>query len=236
MKPIVLAVLLSLAVLPANSAWAYRWYFPGAVGYGAGLATGWGGWGGGYGWGGMGMTPGASYGHAMADVVRSQGQYNESSARAMVSFEEARGKYIQNERQWTEVYQMQRRIREADRAQAVENARAANQRYEAYRATRPSNQPARLTSSQLEPSTGRIIWPEALTRDSFAEQRTQLDQLFASRAHAGTTADISDAISKEVRVMRDALRDQIRDIPTQDYMAARRFLESLALEGQTPVI
>jgi hypothetical protein len=172
----------------------------------------------------------------MADMVRSQGQFNEATARGMVSFEEARGKYIQNEKQWTEVYQMQRRIREADRAQAVENARQVNQRYEAYLATRPSNLPPRLTASQLEPSTGRITWPLALTRDGFAPQRSRLDELFASRAHAGTTGDIADAITSEVRVLRDSLRDQIREIPTQDYMAARRFLDSLALEGRSPVI
>ncbi|MFO0916747.1 MAG: hypothetical protein U0872_00325 [Planctomycetaceae bacterium] len=240
MKPIALACLLSLTVLATDSAWAYRWYFPGAVGYGAGLATGYGGWeavGGRLGaCRGIGMTPGASYGHAMADMVRSEGMYNESTGRAMISVEEARGKYIQNEKQWTEVYMMQRRIREADKAQRIEDARAANQRFETYLASRPSNLPPRLTGSQLEPSTGKIIWPSALLQDAFAIPRGELDQLFSSRAHTGTTSDLSAEISKQVRAMRDELRNHIRDMPTQEYMAARKFLDSLNQEGQTPLI
>lgn len=229
MKRVISLILLSI-VLQAPERVHAQWFFPAAVGLGA-YGGGWGG----YGYGGMGGTVGGSYGHAMADVIRSQGMYNQMSSQSMINYEDARSKYIQNEKDWTDVYLMQRRIREADKAQAVENQRAASQRYASFQAQRPSHLPPRLSSSQLEPSTGRIIWPSALMQEPFAEQRDELQKLFTTRVHTGTTSDLSTAITQQVAVMFEALRDRIREIPTPDYMEARKFLNSLAQEGRSPV-
>ena len=40
----------------------------------------------------------------LAQVIRAEGQYNALTAQGMVSFEEARSKYIDNVNRWTQAY------------------------------------------------------------------------------------------------------------------------------------
>lgn len=194
-----------------------------AYGYGQGA------WGMGFG----GGTPASFEMQAMSDMVRAQGAFNVMSSDAMVNFETARGQFIQNQRDWAEVYAIQQRVRQEQAAQR-EQARRDRVAARNARPPQPANLPTRLLSQQLDPSTGQIQWPQPLLNDAFAEQRTALESLFAARVHTGTTSDLSAAITDEVREMRDELRRQIRTMPTQDYMEARRFLDSLAHEGQVP--
>lgn len=194
-----------------------------AYGYGQGA------WGMGFG----GGTPASFETQAMADMVRAQGAFNMMSTAAMVNVEQARSQFIQNQRDWTEVYAMQQRVRQ-EQAAIREQARRDRVAARNARPPQPANLPTRLLSTQLDPSTGKIQWPAPLLADAFSEQRKTLESLFASRVHTGTTSDLSQAITDEVRAMRDELRRQIREMPTQDYMDARRFLDSLGHEGQVP--
>ena len=151
MKPVILAILVSAGTLSCNYAdaqyvnsQAARWYVGAGVGgYG------------GYGYGGA-TTPQSAAGMAMADMVRSQGMYNQMTSAAMINVEEARSKYIDNQRQWTEVYLMKQRALAAEHAAAKEEARARNARYLEDQAANPSHLPPRLLSIQLDPSTGKI--------------------------------------------------------------------------------
>ncbi len=224
MKQVVLVTLLTIGALSCGVAEAQvRWYAP-QVGYGGY---------GGYGYGGA-STPASAAGHAMADMTRSQGMYNAMTSGAMVNVEEARGKYIENQKQWTDLYLMRQRVVAAEHAQQNQEARARNVQLQEYQVGHTSL-PPRLTSSDLDPSTGMINWPSALMRDSFATQRKEIEALFTSRAHTGTTSELSDAIYKQIRAMQDELRTQIRDIVTSEYLEGRKFLDRLSLEGRFPV-
>lgn len=222
-NPRAVAVLLMTFLVLQGHASAQRWYVAPGIGYG----------GYGYGYGGA-TTPGSAAGHAMADMVRSQGMYNQMTSGAMINLEEARSKYIENQKQWTEVYMMKQRVVEAEHARQKEEARARNARMQEEQASRPSSLPPRLNSSELNPGTGAIMWPAALLRDTFADQRKEIEGLFTSRAHTGSTSELSEKIYKQSRALQDDLRTHIRDIVPQEYMEARKFLERLSLEGRFP--
>lgn len=218
--------LMAIGLLASSYAHAQRWYVaPGLGGYGGGY---------GYGYGGA-STPASAAGHAMADMTRSQGMYNMMTSGAMINVEQARSQYIENQRQWTDVYMMKQRVVEAEHAQQKEEARARNARLQEAQANQGSSLPPRLTSYELNPSTGQIAWPSALMRDVFADNRKEIEGLFAARAHTGTTSELSDTIYKRVRAMQDELRKHIREIVTQEYMDARKFLDRLSIEGRFPV-
>jgi hypothetical protein len=186
----------------------------------------------GYGYGGG--TPASFETQAMADLVRAQGQYNEMSGKAMVDYEQARSQYIQNQKDWTEVYAMQQRIRQEQKMQK-EQARRERIAKRDSQPPKPANMPTRLMSMQLDRSTGKIAWPEPLEDAAYADNRKSLESLFATRAHTGTTAELADAIKGEVKSLHAELRKHIRDLKTQDYIEARKFLDGLATEGQIPV-
>src|SRR5262249_7684236 len=148
---------------------------------------------------------------------------------------EARGKYIENQKQWTELYMMRQRVRQEQMVQYEKDKRIRTARLQEYKETHPSNLPPRLASMQLDPASGKIHWPAALNRDAFAPLRSDLEGLFATRAHTGTTSELAEAISKKIKDMQSELRKHIRDIVTSEYIEARKFLDSLALEGQLPL-
>lgn len=232
-KQVLLAVVCASCWLSQQEVQA-RWYAGRGAVAGYALGAGLGGWGGGYGYGGVG-TAASAEGQAMADMVRSAGAYNAMTSGAMINVEQARGQYIENAKQWTDLYMMRNRARRELMAQAAEDKQVRDARIQAYKEAHPSRLPPRLVSMQFDPSTGKISWPAALNRDAFTEQRSALDALFLSRAHTGTTSELSSEISGKVREMQNELRKHIRDLPTAEYIEARKFLDSLALEGQTPL-
>jgi hypothetical protein len=223
----VMALACWVVLASASSAFAQRWFMPDVAGFGMG-------WGAGLGYGGVG-TPASLEGQAMADMVRSQGMYNAMTSGAMINVEEARSKFIDNQRQWTEVYMMKQRARREVLAQREQDRQVRQARLQEHRESRPSNPIPPLTTAQLDPATGKVRWPTALERPAFTPFRTQLDDLFAARAHTGTTSEIAQAINTTIREMQAELRKHIRDIVTSEYLEARRFLDSLLFEGQQPV-
>ncbi len=234
-RAIALVLIAAGIFAPLHATAIDRWYAARRVaGYGiAGRAMY--GYGAGYGYGGYGGvgTAFSAADHGRADIIRSQGMYNQMNSQAMVNYEEARSKYIDNQEKWTHVYLERRRASEAEFAKAQAERIAARERSKEFQANNPPRSPTVLASSQLDPSTGRITWPTGLTSEAFTDLRKSLDSLFELRTHTSTTDDITTQIRKKADEMRDLLRTQIRQMPTQDYLEARRFLDALVVTAQS---
>jgi len=185
---------------------------------------------------GNATTPESAAGHALADIVRAQGMYNQATSAALVNYEQARSQYIQNQRQWTEVYLAKQRALDEIHFKSRQQARDRNARYQEYLENHPSSGlPPRLASTQLNRSTGKITWPSVLMRDSFAIQRNEIESLLVAQVQTRATSEISQAIVFKCREMHAELRHHIREMVTQDYLGAYRFLDSLSLEGRFPL-
>lgn len=210
-------------------------------------------WYGGYytrGWGSPVDALGSRY-QGMADLVRSQGQAQLDRTKAMVNYEDARSKYIENQKKLADTYvsmQKAQRAYNQERA-AVEKEREAQKEAErqklvaANKKRRESGTPvyyeagfsqsdATLSASQLNPATGEISWPEALLGDEYKDSRERMQELFKLRDSTGATSEISQEIYNEAQVMKKQLRGQIRDMLPNDYLSARRFIEGLSNMGQ----
>ena len=85
--------------------------------------------------------------------------------------------------------------------------------------------PDALTSTQLDPLTGSINWPAVLRAPAYEAARTRVERLFQDRA-AGSL-NFSD-VQQAVRDFQEQLRQDIDRMPANEYVAARRFLDSLA--------
>jgi hypothetical protein len=93
-----------------------------------------------------------------------------------------------------------------------------------------------MSYSQLDPVTGALAWPDALTTDDYTDSRQELDKLFAERASASGAIGYKKVteIRKTAEAMSAKLKKSIADIPTGDYIAASSFLTSLAEEARYP--
>jgi hypothetical protein len=184
-------------------------------------------------------TPGYSsstvaegYGHGMADVIRSQGDYNLSSSEAAKNMTEARQKEIENQKQWTQTYFDMRAVNRQAKEQEAAQHRGTPEEWARYA---QAGKPKLLSSKELDSVTGEIHWPVLLTADTYEAERTELEKAFAERAYQGVlSSDSFLNIRRLTESMLNSLKEQIRDVPASQYMTAKRFLESLAYEASQP--
>jgi hypothetical protein len=195
-------------------------------------------------WMGVRVPPGygSTYHHAStyeegvqrgyADVVRSAGLKNLLDSQAQINWEEARKRAYDNH-----VYGIQKYF----------EGRAMNREFRRQeRGPRPTEQqlyriaaerkPDRLGIQNLDPVTGVITWPPVLKGDHFAQDRAELERLFAQRAIAGFLASHElTAVRTHVQSMLAIHKHlHVGNLPTNTYMQAKRFLESLGYEAQLP--
>ena len=81
---------------------------------------------------------------------------------------------------------------------------------------------------KIDPVTGELHWPSALQTDMFAEQRAPVEELASKWVKYGTL-DYNDqrTVRTNIDGMFDGIKSQISSIPPQDYVACRKFLQSL---------
>lgn len=220
--------LIGMVSLFATSDAAYGQWYAGPRVYAGGVGVGYGGYGG-YGYGGFGASDPvssytAAYTNGMANVIRSQGQYNQQTAAAMIDYEKARTQYLDNQQKYLATRQTIKRMAKADDQKQRIEANATMARAEEFQAT---HKPLPLAKSQLD-NSGNIDWPAALKAKDFDGQRAALEQLFQKRAKYGATADTNSQIQKASGELKDSLREHILAIPLSEYSAARKFLDSMS--------
>lgn len=184
-----------------------------------------------YGYGYGGTTLAGDVRRGMAQMIRARGLAAENYSRAMVNYQQARSRYIENQKKWLQAYYQRRELGEAHRRAENERRRASRDR---YLAALSKQQPERMSPSQLDPNTGKIDWPSALRSSDFDDLRGEIDRLFYVRSHTDTTAGIAVQVREKTRAMHAILKGKIRDLPTDDYIAARTFLALLATEARFP--
>jgi hypothetical protein len=158
--------------------------------------------------------------HGFADVVRSQGMANLYNAQAASQFEQARSQYIDNQYKASQTYfEMRRYNTEARRAE-----RSAPLSTEQYVRMARADAPQVLTNTQLDTLTGAIAWPVTLAGPEYARFRAPIEKMFADR-YSGYSS--FGQIQQAVQAFADQLKTDIMKFQANDYVAAKKFLESL---------
>lgn len=182
--------------------------------------------------GGYASTAGQAAAYGLSDVIRSEGYANLQNSEAAKNWEDAKTKEIDNRQKWTNTYFDMRRTNKESRQ--AENGPAVT-REQAIRFAKAAA-PQRLTSSQLDPVTGHIEYPQLLTDKDYDPYRRDLDKLFSDRATTGGSLQYEDfqKIQGTVSKFIDALKTNVSRYPAGDYGHARTFLDSLANEPRFP--
>jgi len=174
-------------------------------------------------------TAGESWARGMSDVVRSAGETNLRNSEAAKNYEQARSANFDNQLKYVDVY-FQKQI--ANREYRKKLAPPKPTREQMYRWAAEAR-PETLSATQLDPVTGEINWPMALRSPEFAQQTKLIEKLFEERARAGNGAppQVSYQIKSACESLTDALKDQIRSIPPNQYMSAKNFIKSLSYKA-----
>jgi len=176
-------------------------------------------------------TAAESYARGHAAAVASHGYYNLMTAQARVVHAEAASREIDNREQRIDSYFAMREKNRQERA-AVRGPRPTTEQLERIAA---AGRPDRLSPSEVNTVTGMITWPRLLQEEEFGALRAALENVFTHRAMAGKLhPDAAGAAMQATDGMMAHLKTRVRGVDQQDYIAARRFIESLAYEAQRP--
>jgi len=166
-----------------------------------------------------------------ADALRSYGEGAKLSAEAAVTFDQAQRQSLKTRKAAIETYYDVRRrageLRAAERGprpDAESLARLARQ-----------GRPKPLSPSEFDRFTGRLAWPALLRSEAFGPQRAEIEWLLGAQV---STRRLS---AKEYLTVRDAtdamraeLKQRIHQLPPQDYIQAKRFLDRIAHHAAQP--
>jgi hypothetical protein len=176
-------------------------------------------------------TAAESYARGQAAMTYAQGHYNLLTAEARVVHTEAQRREIENREQWINSYFATREKNRQERAAE----RGPRPTVEQLRRIAAAGKPAPPSPSEVDAVTGEIAWPPLLQGEEYGPFRAELESVFAQRATTGQVG--TDALGKARHAadsMLDELKTHVRKVPQQDYIAARRFIESLAYAAQQP--
>ena len=175
-------------------------------------------------------TPAESYARGLGDMARSAGQYNVATSEAAINMTEAARRNMENRDQWTQTYFEMRKANRAYRA-AESGPRHSMEDLVRYA---QAGKPSPLSPSEVDSVTGAMSWPTLLKTGRYDQDRGELETLFAKRAtYGGLGFDDQMKLRQVTDTMLASLRKQIRDIPASDYMASKKFLQSLAYDAQS---
>jgi hypothetical protein len=176
-------------------------------------------------------TVGESYDRGLASIIRAEGQYNLNTSAAAINFQQAERLALANSTDYIKTYFQVRSLNDQYRA-AIRGPRGTLADY-----VRLSHygRPQRLTPSELDPVSGQLSWPLILQADDFTPARKRLDALFVQRADPqGVNLQGYLKIDQLTRAMQEELKMHVADIPPDDYLRARNFIESVNYEARYP--
>src|SRR5262249_7215956 len=88
--------------------------------------------------------------------------------------------------------------------------------------------PKPLNSMQVDPISGRVAWPALLQDQRYAAERAEVEQVVAKQVTFGGLGLSDQTRAREaIENMFATMKDQVRDVPPQQYTTARTFLRSL---------
>jgi hypothetical protein len=167
----------------------------------------------------------------LADMARSEGVGILGFSEAAINFSEARSRELDNAKKYVQTYFDRRRMNQVYR-EAERSPRATPEQISRLA---QAAVPQRLSPGEMDAASGRIYWPATLRTPNFSAQRIEIENLFTKRAASGGYApgDYKE-LRRAAEIMLEALQDRIYLLPSDEYLAARRFVESLSFEARFP--
>ncbi len=167
---------------------------------------------------------------AQASVISSTAASNAAIAKAADDLEKVRAMAMDNDLKAAKAFYDRRKM------YADYQAQRAAQRGKGDLARRSKANTERASVYEVDPLRGRIFWPSVLKREEFADARVQMDALFAERKtrQAGLGSNFCRQAKMLTSEMRDQLREMVDDLSPSEYLAARKFLDTLSFEAQMP--
>ncbi|MFH1922840.1 MAG: hypothetical protein ABIP48_23500 [Planctomycetota bacterium] len=169
---------------------------------------------------------------ARATLIAAVATANETNAKALQGIEQARGLSLGNSLKKAETFYGKKTLRENYMDLRKPRSRPSQEDLRRYSKLAA---PDRLDIFEFSPVRAKIYWPPLLKKDQFSECRLQIEGLFAQYLLDNNR---EGSIYQEVKELADKMQVElsplIRDVPSSEYIRARKFLRSIAYESRFP--
>jgi hypothetical protein len=189
----------------------------------------------GYGLGGYhASTAEEGYLAGLGYLTRSQGEANYFNSLALINGQEAYNRYLQNREKRTETYFRMQQINRAAR----EAQRPVRLSFERYVALARQQAPGALGEREYDRTIGRLNWPALLQAEEFASERELLDRAYLARtpADSGAASAFHGTVWQLTQAMETKLKEKAGVVSWAEYMASKKFLQSLSYETLQPFV
>ena len=168
-----------------------------------------------------------------ASVITAVGQKNYLDSVAAVNYQEALRRSIENSGLRVKTYFENKEINRAYR----EKYRELPPTKEQWARIIEASLPDRLTDEQVDPTTGKLIWPHILRTGEYAAFRNRIDQLWNSRTpdNSGDGSPFQIELNELVDGMKLLLKSNVKTLSSTQYTGARFFLLSVEYEALMPM-
>lgn len=199
---------------------------------GSGISADFGYGGGGYGYHSSTFEEGVLRG--AAELTRATGEANYFNSLAAINLETAKSQALANRQQRIEDFFRERALNRAARKAAQSKPLSP----EAYATLARKAAPDRLGPHQYDRVSGRLHWPTALTAGQFSAERAALEMAFSTRTPGdmGAGTDFHTYVKQVTDLMQSKLQPQVSELSPMEFVAAKKFLGSLAYEAQLPLV
>jgi hypothetical protein len=183
---------------------------------------------------GGGSTVAGSAASGAANVIQAQGQRNLANSQAAINVTQAQSQDLDNQLKYTQTYYEKTRVH--DQYMQEQKAKQPKHTQDDYNRYAHADAPKRVPYNQLDPVTGHIAWPPALTTDDYSDSRQLLDKMFADRAKASGAIGYQNVklIRQTTAEMTAKLEENVATTDPNDYVAAKYFLANLGNEARYP--
>ena len=185
-----------------------------------------------YGWRSHSSTIGEGWLRGRADVMRAAGEYNYNTSLAAINAEEARMRHIENRQRYAETYFEMKEINRQARA-AARGPRPTAEDLARYARLQV---PERLAAHEVDTDRGVIHWPRVFDDELFAAARTAIDELARKDLTGYPTGENYSEAKALLGAMSEELQTRIDELPTRQYIEAKKFLIGLDLEFRSPQV
>lgn len=173
-------------------------------------------------------TIGEGYLNGQARMIQAAGQTNYLNSIAAVNYQEARSKWIDNNKKLvttyyeTRIYNKEIKDRYARRTPTREQ----------WDKIISSALPEALTNNQYDRTSGKLTWPHILRTAEYDAFRNRIDELILARSaeNDGDGSPFQREVSSLIDAMKMLLRSNMYSVTDNQYADARAYLTSLDYE------
>lgn len=165
-----------------------------------------------------------------ASIINSAAELSYMNSIAAVNYQEAQRRAIENSVALSKAYLDRKEMQDEYLKRYRQKPFVGEARQKIVEYYRPK----KLSATQFDANSGKIVWPHILRQAQYAPVRNEIDAAFANRSFetSGNGSDNQLQVKKLVKTFAALVRENLSNMSVDQYIEAQGFLRSVDAEAK----